>query len=66
MEELSNTGSRAWNRLFDEVTSNHVYKIEIDGVVEDKSQQEILGLLRNESRELRQKAADSERRRCHL
>ena len=59
MEELSNTGSRAWNRLFDEVTSNHVYKIEIDGVVEDKSQQEILGLLRNESRELRQKAADS-------
>lgn len=59
MEELSNTGSRAWNRLFDEVTANHVYKITIDGKEEQKSQQEILALLRHEDRALRQAAADS-------
>lgn len=59
MEELSNTGSRAWNRLFDEVTANHIYKITIDGKEEQKSQQEILALLRHEDRALRQAAADS-------
>jgi len=59
MEELANTGSRAWNRLFDEVTSNHVFKITLDGKVEEKSQQEVLALLRHENRETRQAAADS-------
>lgn len=59
MEELSNTGSRAWNRLFDEVTSNHVYRITLDGKQEEKSQQEVLALLRHETREVRQAAADS-------
>ncbi len=59
MEELANSGSRAWNRLFDEVTANHVYKITIDGKEEQKSQQEILALLRHEDRALRQAAADS-------
>lgn len=59
MEELSNTGSRAWNRLFDEVTSNHVYTIELDGEVQEKSQQEVLALLRHEDREIRIKAGNS-------
>lgn len=59
MEELANTGSRAWNRLFDEVTANHVYKITLDGAEEEKSQQEVLALLRHEDRSTRQAAADS-------
>ena len=59
MEEFSNTGARAWNRLFDEVTSNHVYKITLDGKAEEKSQQEVLALLRHEDRATRQAAADS-------
>jgi oligoendopeptidase F len=59
MTELSQTGSQAWNRLFDEVTSNHVYKIELKGEQKELSQSEVLKLLRDENRETRQKAADS-------
>lgn len=59
MEELANTGSRAWNRLFDDVTANHVYHIELDGEVQEKSQQEVLALLRHEDREVRVKAGDA-------
>lgn len=59
MEELANTGSRAWNRLFDEVTSNYVFKIILHGKEEEKSQQEVLALLRHEDRATRQAAADS-------
>jgi oligoendopeptidase F len=59
MEELANTGSRAWNRLFDEVTANHVYRVVLDGSEEEKSQQEVLALLRHEDRATRQAAADS-------
>lgn len=59
MEELANTGSRAWNRLFDEVTSNYVFKITLNGKEEEKSQQEVLALLRHEDRATRQAAADS-------
>ncbi len=59
MEELSNTGSRAWNRLFDEVTSNHVYKFTLNGETTDMSQQEVLARLRHEDRATRQAAADT-------
>ena len=59
MEEMANTGSRAWNRLFDEVTSNYVFTINLDGKTEEKSQQEVLALLRHEDRPTRQAAADS-------
>ncbi|HLO99605.1 MAG TPA: M3 family metallopeptidase, partial [Fimbriimonas sp.] len=59
MEELANTGSRAWQRLFDDVTANHIYKIELDGEVVEKSESEILKLLRDENRETRVKAGDS-------
>lgn len=59
MEEFANTGSRAWNRLFDEVTSNHVFKLTLNGETEEKSQQEVLALLRHEDRATRQAAADS-------
>lgn len=59
MEELANTGSRAFNRLFDEVTSNHVYKFTLNGETKEMSQQEVLALLRHEDRATRQAAADS-------
>jgi oligoendopeptidase F len=59
MEELSNTGSRAWNRLFDEVTSNHVYRMVRDGEEKELSQQEVLALLRHEDRETRIAAGDA-------
>jgi oligoendopeptidase F len=59
MEELANSGSRAWNRLFDEVTANHVYRISLEGSEREKSQQEVLALLRHEDRATRQAAADS-------
>ncbi len=59
MEELANTGSRAFNRLFDEVTSNHVYKFTLNDETKEMSQQEVLALLRHEDRATRQAAADS-------
>ncbi len=59
MEELANTGSRAWNRLFDEVTANHVYRVTLDGEEQEMSQQEVLAMLRHEDRSTRQAAADS-------
>ena len=55
LEETANTGSRAWDRLFDELTSNHVFKL--DG--EDATQQEVLTMLRDADRTKRQAAADA-------
>lgn len=60
LEETSNTGSRAWNRLFDEVLSNHVFKVTLpDGTVEDRSQQQVLNMLREGDRAVRQAGADA-------
>jgi oligoendopeptidase F len=61
LEETANTGSRAWVRLFEEVTSNHVYKLHRPGVdvIEETTQQEVLALLRDPDRMTRQAAADS-------
>lgn len=61
LEEVANTGSRAWERLFEEVTSNHVFHLKRPGsdTVEDMSQQQLLALLRDPNRPLRQAAADS-------
>ncbi len=61
MEELANTGSRAWVRLFEEVTANHVYKYRAPGAteVQEFTEQEVLSLLRNPDRAVRQAAADS-------
>lgn len=55
MEEFANTGSRAWDRLFDELTANHTYHL--DG--KETTQEELLTLLRDADREVRQKAADA-------
>ncbi len=61
LEETANTGNRAWERLFEEVTSNHVYRLRRprSDVDEEISQEGVLNLLRVPERELRQAAADA-------
>jgi oligoendopeptidase F len=61
LEETANTGTRAWVRLFEELTANHVFKLQRPGKreVEELSAQEVLALLREPDRKLRQAAADS-------
>lgn len=52
LEEAANTGVRAWVRLFEEVTSNHVYHYTdpATGKVEEMSQVEVLDLLHSADR----------------
>lgn len=60
LEKTANTGSRAWVRLFEEVTSNHVFDFKkADGSTEEMSQEEVLTLLRDTDRDTRQRAADA-------
>lgn len=59
MEELANTGSRAFARLFEEVVSDIKFQVEIDGKVETMTEPEILALLRDPRREVRAAAAGS-------
>ena len=61
LEEMANTGSRAWVRLFEEVTTNQVFKLSKPGAEApvDATQQEVLTLLRDPDRATRQAAADS-------
>lgn len=61
LEQVANTGSRAWVRLFEELTANHVFKLTRPGQteVEDLTEQEVLTLMREPDRALRQAAADS-------
>jgi oligoendopeptidase F len=60
LEEMANTGSRAWVRLFEEITANQVFNLTKPGETEPKecTQQEVLTLLRNPDRATRQSAAD--------
>jgi oligoendopeptidase F len=61
LEETANTGSRAWVRLSEEVTSNHVFRFKIPGTdeIEELSEPEVLDRLRHSDRAVRQAAADS-------
>lgn len=59
MEEKANTGSRAWDRLFDEVLSNIKFKINIHGEDKELSEPEVLALLKEPNRDLRIKAGNS-------
>jgi len=61
LEETANTGTRAWQRLHEEVTSNQVFKFQRPGSteVQDLTQSEVVALLRDPNREVRQSAADS-------
>jgi len=60
LEETANTGSRAWVRLFEELTANHVFKLKLpSGEEKDATEQEVLALLRHPDRATRQAAADT-------
>lgn len=61
LELTANTGCRAWVRLHDELTSNHVYRYQAPGTTEtvEISQEEVLDKLRDPDREVRSAAADA-------
>lgn len=61
LEKTANVGTRAWNRLHDELTSNHVFRLKRpEGESEEEmSLSEVLDLLRSPDRALRQAAADA-------
>ncbi len=61
LEETSNTGSRAWVRLFEEITANHAFKYRAPGSteVQEKNQSELLAYLRDPNRAVRTAAADA-------
>lgn len=61
LEEVANTGSRAWQRLHDELTSNHryTYTDPNTGDTTVLSQEEILEMLRDPDRSVRQAAGDA-------
>ncbi|MCW3059772.1 MAG: Oligoendopeptidase [Capsulimonas sp.] len=53
LEEMANTGARAWDRYFDEVTANSVFKL--DG--EELTQPQVISRLYSADRETRRAAA---------
>lgn len=59
LEEKANTGSRAFERLFEEMVSAIEFKITLDGKEKTLTEAEVLALLRDPSREVRQAAAAS-------
>ncbi len=59
VEELSNTGSRAFARLFDEILSGLRFRLEHEGRVEELGEEEVLSRLHAPERGLRRAAARS-------
>jgi oligoendopeptidase F len=61
LEETANTGSRAWVRFSEEMTSNHVFRLKRPGSDEEEelTEPEVLDLLRDPDRGVRQAAGDS-------
>lgn len=61
LEETSNTGLRAWQRLHEEVTSNHVFRYTDpeSNETEKLSQEEVLDKLRDPNRIIRESAANA-------
>lgn len=59
MEEKSNTGDRAFERLFDESVSAIEFTVKIDGEEKVMTEPEVLALLRDPKRETRRAAAAS-------
>jgi oligoendopeptidase F len=57
LEELANTGERAFCRLFDEVLAAARFRVEEAGSVRECSEEEVLALLYDASRERRSKGA---------
>lgn len=59
LEEKSNTGSRAFSRLFDELVSSLSFEVELDGERRTLNESAVLALLYEPRREVRQAAATS-------
>ncbi len=57
LDEKSNTGSRAFKRLFDEVLNNVRFKVRMDGKLKTLTETEALSLLYDPRREIRKSAA---------
>jgi oligoendopeptidase F len=59
LEEKANTGRRAFDRLFDEVTSNIPFRMKRNGEEESLSLPQVVALLRDPNRDVRKAAAAS-------
>ncbi|HEY3288517.1 MAG TPA: M3 family oligoendopeptidase, partial [Anaerolineae bacterium] len=59
MNDKAMTGISAWQKLFTEVTSALRYKVEQDGQTKEMNQSQVLALLRDPARLIRQKAFDA-------
>ncbi len=59
IEELANTGRRAFSRLFDELVSSLRFRVEHAGETRELGEEEVLSLLYAPERELRREAARS-------
>jgi oligoendopeptidase F len=57
LEELANTGQRAWGRLFDEILAAARFPVEEAGATRECSEEEVLALLYDASRSLRRAGA---------
>jgi oligoendopeptidase F len=57
LEELANTGERAWSRLFDEILAAARFRVTTDGETKELSEEETLTLLYDAEREHRRAAA---------
>ncbi|MHC1698036.1 MAG: M3 family oligoendopeptidase [Geobacteraceae bacterium] len=56
LTQKSLTGTEAFTRLFDELTSSFSFRMEIDGIEKDVTGEELLGLLHHEDATVREKA----------
>ena len=59
LNEKDNTGRNAFGRLFSEMTSSLVFKLDRDGKTEELNLSQILSLLHEPDRELRQRAMET-------
>ncbi|HRF60696.1 MAG TPA: M3 family oligoendopeptidase [Fimbriimonadaceae bacterium] len=61
LEETANTGIRAWIRLFDEITANQTYRLQLPGrdEPEELSQEQVLAHLYQPDRDTRIAACDA-------
>jgi oligoendopeptidase F len=53
------TGISAWQKLFTELTSSMRFKVELDGQVQELNQSQVLTLVRNPDRAVRQRAHEA-------
>lgn len=58
IQELSNTGVRAFQRLFSEITSRARFRVEVHGEVRELNQSEVLALMYDADREVRRAASE--------